>query len=53
MFDAGEGTANRHRDSRTGKSLKAFRRKAQMIFQDPYESMNPRLTIFDTVSRSR
>ena len=33
-----------------GKDLKEFRRKAQMIFQDPYESMNPRRTIFDTVA---
>ena len=33
-----------------GKSLKEFRRQAQMIFQDPYESMNPRRTIFDTVA---
>ena len=33
-----------------GKGLKAFRRRAQMIFQDPYESMNPRRTIFDTVA---
>ena len=49
MFDDGEGEPT---DIATlnGKSLKAFRRKAQMIFQDPYESMNPRLTIFDTIS---
>lgn len=33
-----------------GKDLKAFRRKVQMIFQDPYESLNPRLTIFDTIA---
>lgn len=33
-----------------GKALRAFRRKAQMIFQDPYESLNPRLTVFDTVA---
>jgi len=33
-----------------GKPLKAFRRRAQMVFQDPYESMNPRRTIFDTVA---
>ncbi len=32
------------------RSLKAFRRRAQMIFQDPYESMNPRRTIFDTIA---
>lgn len=33
-----------------GKDLKAFRSRAQMIFQDPYESLNPRMTIFDTVA---
>ena len=33
-----------------GRELKAFRRRAQMIFQDPYESMNPRRTIYDTVA---
>lgn len=34
---------------RKGASLKAFRRRVQMIFQDPYESLNPRRTIFDTI----
>ena len=33
-----------------GSDVKSFRRKAQMIFQDPFESMNPRRTIFDTVA---
>ena len=33
-----------------GKALKPFRRNVQMIFQDPYESMNPRRTIYDTVA---
>jgi len=33
-----------------GKELKRFRRRVQMIFQDPYESLNPRLTIFDIVA---
>jgi len=33
-----------------GRSLKRFRWHVQMIFQDPYESLNPRRTIFDTVS---
>ncbi len=33
-----------------GRPLRDFRRRAQMVFQDPYESMNPRRTIFDTVA---
>ncbi len=32
-----------------GTPLKRFRRRAQMIFQDPYESMNPRKTVYDIV----
>lgn len=32
------------------RALKRFRRDVQMIFQDPYESMNPRLTIYDTIA---
>ena len=27
-----------------------FRKNVQMIFQDPYESMNPRRTVFDAVA---
>ena len=33
-----------------GRAMKRFRSRVQMIFQDPYESMNPRLTIYDTVA---
>lgn len=33
-----------------GNEMKIFRKRVQMIFQDPYESMNPRLTIYDTVA---
>lgn len=32
------------------KEMLDFRRKAQMIFQDPYESLSPRSTIFDIIS---
>jgi oligopeptide/dipeptide ABC transporter ATP-binding protein len=32
--------------------LKAFRSKAQMIFQDPYQSLNPRQTIAQIVGES-
>ncbi|TAL23019.1 MAG: ATP-binding cassette domain-containing protein [Nitrospirae bacterium] len=31
-------------------SLKAFRRSLQIIFQDPFASLNPRMTVFDTIS---
>jgi oligopeptide/dipeptide ABC transporter ATP-binding protein len=33
-----------------GGEQKVFRRHMQMVFQDPYESLNPRRTIFDTVA---
>ena len=33
-----------------GKALKNFRRKVQMIFQDPYQSLNPYLSVYDSVS---
>ncbi|MBW2156830.1 MAG: ABC transporter ATP-binding protein [Deltaproteobacteria bacterium] len=33
-----------------GRNLKIFRRKVQMIFQDPYQSLNPYLSVYDSVS---
>ena len=36
-------------DDLDGDELKAFRRNIQMIFQDPYESLNPRWTIEDII----
>lgn len=32
-----------------GKSFKPFRKKIQIIFQNPYESLNPRFTILDSL----
>lgn len=30
--------------------MKDFRRHVQMVFQDPYSSLNPRLSIFDLIA---
>jgi oligopeptide/dipeptide ABC transporter ATP-binding protein len=36
--------------SLSGEGLRAFRRSVQIIFQDPFASLNPRRNVFDTVS---
>ncbi len=33
-----------------GKSLREYRRRAQLVFQDPYSSLNPRMTVADIVA---
>ena len=33
----------------SGENLKKFRRMAQMVFQDPHSSLNPRMTILEIV----
>ena len=33
-----------------GEALKDFRKTVQIIFQDPFASLNPRMTVFETVS---
>jgi peptide/nickel transport system ATP-binding protein len=36
--------------SRSGRDLRAFRRRAQLVFQNPYESLNPRFTVEQSVA---
>lgn len=33
-----------------GRALRAFRRRMQMIFQDPYSSLNPRMSVASIIS---
>jgi peptide/nickel transport system ATP-binding protein len=40
---------NQRIDTLKGKSLLPFRRKMQMIFQNPYASLNPRMTVQKTL----
>lgn len=47
------GSVNYDGDSlldKTAKEFLPFRRRMQMIFQDPYASLNPRMNIFDTLA---
>jgi peptide/nickel transport system ATP-binding protein len=34
-----------------GDSLKEFRRNVQIVYQDPYESLNPRKDVFETIAQ--
>ncbi|MEM2522844.1 MAG: ABC transporter ATP-binding protein [Candidatus Bathyarchaeia archaeon] len=36
--------------SMSDEEFKPFRKKLQMIFQDPYESLNPKMTVFDILA---
>ena len=57
LTDATEGRVHLQDDGRMldvahidRRSMGDFRRRVQMIFQDPYESMNPRRTVYDTIA---
>ncbi|MCK1996407.1 ATP-binding cassette domain-containing protein [Psychrobacillus psychrodurans] len=54
LYDATDGQViydgiNVH-DKKSKKDLKSFNRKMQMIFQDPYASLNPRMKVLDIIA---
>ena len=42
----------RHLNHLSGRELRRARSDFQMIFQDPYASLNPRMTVFETLSEA-
>ncbi|MEN1759047.1 oligopeptide/dipeptide ABC transporter ATP-binding protein [Anoxynatronum sibiricum] len=53
LQDATEGsiTIDGHPlDVKDKRLEKSFRKEVQMIFQDPYETLNPRFNVFDTIA---
>ncbi len=36
----------------SGRDLKPYNRQVRMIFQDPYSSLNPRMTVFENISEA-
>ena len=48
--DSGKIFFNGEEIPNDSKSLKKFRSKCQMVYQDPYDSINPRMKIFDIVN---
>jgi len=48
--DSGKIFFNGKEISNDSKNLKKFRSQCQMIYQDPYDSINPRMKIFDIIN---
>jgi peptide/nickel transport system ATP-binding protein len=48
LFDDGSGPRNVHELS--GEALTAYRRSVQFVFQDPFSSLNPRMTVYELLT---
>jgi len=48
LFDDGTGPKNVH--ELDGDALTAYRRSVQFIFQDPFSSLNPRMTVYEILT---
>lgn len=53
LYEATSGQviyAGENLQAKRSKDLKEYKKKMQMIFQDPYSSLNPRMTVFDIIA---
>ena len=48
LFDDGTGPRDVHRLA--GDELTAYRRSVQFVFQDPFSSLNPRMTVYELLT---
>jgi peptide/nickel transport system ATP-binding protein len=48
LFDDGTGPRDVH--ELAGEALTAYRRSVQFVFQDPFSSLNPRMTVYDILT---
>ena len=48
LFDDGTGVQDVH--ALTGAALTGYRRKVQFVFQDPFSSLNPRMTVYEILT---
>ena len=52
LLDPTDGTVLfEGKDITRSKDIKSLRRNLQMIFQDPYSSLNPRMSVSEIISR--
>ena len=49
LYEPTEGTVKFDGEIITDKNILSMRRKMQMVFQDPYSSLNPRMTVEDII----
>ena len=49
LYEPTGGTVKFEGEEITPKNILAMRRKMQMVFQDPYSSLNPRMTVEDII----
>ncbi len=48
LFDDGSGPKNVH--DLSGEALTRYRRAVQFVFQDPFSSLNPRMTVYELLT---